>query len=185
MLAVRDAHSDLLTQPADVIEGHAVEITADQPLLGAGSDDRDDRDEIVADRRARQAQLNAQIARVQGDIDVLLARNPTHEPNRKLLKHLANEREHLLTFLTVPGIAATNWRAEQAIRPAVVNRNSWGGNRTSHGAHVQQTLMSVIRTSRQQNVCPITLLQDLQRYRTPTPSSMLRLPASTTEPRGP
>jgi transposase len=85
----------------------------------------------------------------------------------------ANERQHLLTFLTAPAIQATNWRAEQAIRPAVVNRKSWGGNRTSHGAHVQQ------------NVCPIALLQDLQRYRTPTPSSMLRLPASTTEPRGP
>lgn len=182
-LAVRDAHADLLA-PADgdVIDATAVEITADQPLLSAG---RDDRDEIIAAGQDRQTDLDAEIARLQHDIDTLLVRNPTHEPNRKLLKHLRNEREHLLTFLTVPGVAATNWRAEQAIRPAVVNRKNWGGNRTSHGAHAQQTLMSIIRTSRQQDVCPITLLEDLQHHRTPAPSSMLRLPASTTNPRGP
>ena len=66
-----------------------------------------------------------------------------------------------------------------------MNRKSWGGNRTSHGAHVQQTLMSVIRTSRQQDVCPIALLEDLQRHRTPAQSGMLRLPASAADPRGP
>lgn len=67
----------------------------------------------------------------------------------------------------------------------MVNRKNWGGNRTSHGADVQQTLMSVIRTSRQQDVCPITLLADLLRQRTPAPSNMLRLPATTAEARGP
>lgn len=186
MLAVRDQFSDLLTQPADVIDGDAVEITADQPLLGAGSADHDDRDRDERDDgQARQAHLDAEIARLERDADALLTRSPQHNPNRKLLKHLRSEREHLLTFLTVPGVAATNWRAEQAIRPAVVNRKSWGGNRTSHGAHVQQTLMSVIRTSRQQDVCPIALLEDLQRHRTPTHSSMLRLPAATADPRGP
>ena len=45
--------------------------------------------------------------------------------------------------------------------------------------------MSVIRTSRQQNVCPITLLEDLLRQSTPTPSRMLRLPATNADPRGP
>jgi transposase len=183
MLAVRDQFSDLLTRPADmptdIIEGSAVEIAADQPLLGDG------RDEIIARGPDRQAHLDKQIARLQHDVDALLTRNPTHDPNRRLLKHLANERRHLLTFLTVPGVAATNWRAEQAIRPAVVNRKSWGGNRTSHGAHVQQTLMSVIRTSRQQDVCPIALLEDLQHHPTPTHSSMLRLPAASADPRGP
>ena len=31
-------------------------------------------------------------------------------------------------------VQATNWPAEQAIRPAVVNRKVWGGNRTEAGA---------------------------------------------------
>jgi transposase len=185
-LAVRDAHSNLLTRPGDVIDATAVKLTADQPLLPDDRDDRDDRDEIIPAGQDRQEHLKAEIARLEHDIDVLLARSPTHEPNRKLLKHLTRERPHLLTFLTTPGVAATNWRAEQAIRPAVVNRKNWGGNRTSHGAHTQQTLMSVIRTSRQHNVCPIALLEDLQRHSTPTPSRMLRLPTTTTtNPRGP
>ncbi len=189
-LAVRDRHADLLAHPgSEIIEGTAVEITDHQPppLDNSTSDrdDRDDRDEIIAGAQDRHAHLDAQIARLQREIDALLARSPTHAPNRKLLKHLANEREHLLTFLSAPGIAATNWRAEQAIRPAVVNRKNWGGNRTSHGAEAQQTLMSVIRTSRQQDVCPIALLEDLLRQRTPAPSNMLRLPATTAEARGP
>jgi transposase len=190
-LAVRDQHSDLLARPGgDIIEGTAVEICDEQPLLDTSTssrddrDDRDDRDETIGGQD-RQAHLNSEIARLEHEIDALLARSPTHPPNQKLLKHLAAEREHLLTFLSTPGIAATNWRAEQAIRPAVVNRKNWGGNRTDHGADVQQTLMSVIRTSRQQHVCPIALLEDLLRQSTPATSNMLRLPATTAEARGP
>ena len=179
-LAVRDAHSDLLSD-SDVIDATAVEITDSQPRLGPGH--REDREEMIA---GRQANLNTQIARLDSEIDALLARNPTHAPNQKLLKHLANERDHLLTFLKAPGIAATNWRAEQAIRPAVVNRKSWGGNRTARGARVQQTLMSVIRTSRQQHACPIAVLTDLQLKTVPAPSGLLRLPAALpADPRGP
>ena len=205
-LAVRDQHTDLLASGEQVIDSTAVEISDDQPLLGAGQgrkgreghddrqplllnagEDHGDRDEMVTTGQDRQAHLDRDITRLELQIDALLARNPTHAPNQKLLKHLANEREHLLTFLTTPGVAATNWRAEQAIRPAVVNRKNWGGNRTPHGAQVQQRLMSVIRTSRQQGACPIALLEDLLRQRTPAPSSMLRLPATATaaDPRGP
>jgi len=187
-LAVRDAHRDLLTGTGEAIDGTAVEID-DQPLLPAGSsgdgDGDGDGERMIAGHRERQAHLDAEIERLDAQIDALIARTPTHPPNRKLLKHLANEREHLLTFLAAPGIAATNWRAEHAIRPAVVNRKNWGGNRTDHGAHAQQTLMSVIRTARQQRVCPIALLTDLQRHATPAQSSMLCLPAATAEARGP
>ena len=141
---------------------------------------------LIVARQGRQAHLDSEIDRLDGQIDALIARDPTHPPNRKLLKHLANELEHLLTFLTAPGVAATSWRAEQAIRPAVVNRKNWGGHRTDHGAQAQQTLMSVIRTARQQQAGPIALLADLQRHCTPAPSSTLRLPApATAEARGP
>jgi hypothetical protein len=33
-----------------------------------------------------------------------------------------NHREEILTFLYEPDIEATNWPAEQAVRPLVVNR---------------------------------------------------------------
>ncbi len=39
---------------------------------------------------------------------------------------------------------------EQAIRPAMVNRKVWGGNRTTVGARTQQALMSVFETCRRQ-----------------------------------
>jgi len=45
--------------------------------------------------------------------------NPTNE---RLAKHLAKHRNQLFSFLRHPELDATNWRAEQAIRPAVVNR---------------------------------------------------------------
>jgi hypothetical protein len=37
-------------------------------------------------------------------------------------------------LLYCPGLEATNWRAEQAIRPIVVARKVWGRNRTPCGA---------------------------------------------------
>lgn len=37
-------------------------------------------------------------------------------------------------FILEPGLDATIYRAEQSLRPAAVNRNVWGGNRTDAGA---------------------------------------------------
>lgn len=39
--------------------------------------------------------------------------------------HLHREREAIFPFLSCPGLEATNWRAEQALRPAVVARKVW------------------------------------------------------------
>lgn len=62
--------------------------------------------------------------------------------------HLMNRFEQWFGFLVEPKIEPTNWKAEQAIRPAVVNRKVWGGNRTAAGARAQSVLMSVIETAR-------------------------------------
>ena len=67
-----------------------------------------------------------------------------------MAKHLWNYAEQWFGFLTDPTVEATNWRAEQAIRPAVVNRKVYGGNRTAAGAHAQSVLMSVLETCRRQ-----------------------------------
>jgi transposase len=60
-------------------------------------------------------------------------------------------------------VAATDWRAEQALRPAVVTRKTWGGNQTAAGARTQQVLASGLRTATQQHRDPLTLLIDLLR----------------------
>jgi transposase len=69
--------------------------------------------------------------------------------------HLYRRHRDVFTFLRVPGLDATNHKAEQALRPAVVNRKVWGGsglalirgNRTAAGARAQSVLMSVLRTA--------------------------------------
>lgn len=66
-----------------------------------------------------------------------------------LSDHLWRHFASWFTFLTDPSVPATNWEAEQAIRPAVVNRKVWGGNRTEAGAKAQGVLSSVLRTCRQ------------------------------------
>ena len=82
----------------------------------------------------------------------LLAPLKTHADNQKLAAHLWDHQTELFTFLQFPGIDATNWRAEQAIRPAVVNRKVWGGNRTQAGAHAQGVLLSVLGTAQKAKV---------------------------------
>jgi hypothetical protein len=53
-------------------------------------------------------------------------------------QHLWNHRHGLFTFLRHPGLDATNWRAELAIRFGVILRKVWGGNRTWAGAPSQR-----------------------------------------------
>jgi len=57
---------------------------------------------------------------------------------------------------------ATNWRAEQAIRPAVITRKvCGGGNRTRRGADTQQILASLLRTAHQRGLDPTDVLTTL------------------------
>jgi transposase len=86
----------------------------------------------------------------------------TNEPNRRLAGHLLNHAIQWFWFLIDPAIQATNHWAEQAIRPAVVNRKVWGGNRTWPGARAQSILMSVIRTCRQRAVEPLAFLSTIR-----------------------
>src|SRR5512135_901397 len=62
--------------------------------------------------------------------------------------HWRKPWDEWFTFLSHPEVEPPNWEAEQAIRPAVVNRTVWGGNRTGEGARVPGVLMSVLETCR-------------------------------------
>jgi transposase len=147
---------------------HAVRrILKDALALG----DQRNQDTIDADEFA------VKVTDINEQTDKVLQMRPRHEPNRKLLAHLQTEREHTFTFLTEPGVQATNWRAEQALRPAIVNRKSWGGNRTERGARTQQVAMSVIRTARQQTIDPLEVMVNAQRSRQPAASELIKLPA--------
>jgi transposase len=84
------------------------------------------------------AQVAAEVERLGAAVDRLISGRTVYPPNRRLLDHLGRERDALFTFLLRDDdgvrVQATNWRAEHAIRPAVVCRKAWGGNRTWAGA---------------------------------------------------
>ena len=94
----------------------------------------------------------------------------------RFAKHLANEFPAVFLFLCDPSIEATNWRAEQAIRPAVVTRKVCGGNRTRRGADTQQVLASVVRTARQRHLDPRSLITTMLCAPEPVVPEALALP---------
>jgi transposase len=133
-------------------------------ILRRGLHVRDDRDAgaLTASPAANAA------TRLGAAIDTLIAGRTRHPANRRLLNHLARERSALFTFLTTEGVQATNWRAEHAIRPAVLTRKNWGGNRTRAGATTWQALASVQTTATMQHRDPVAVLIPLLRNPQPT-----------------
>jgi transposase len=93
----------------------------------------------------------------------------TNKENRRLAKHINKHAMHWFWFLIDPSIDATNWRAEQAIRPAVVNRKVWGGNRTWGGAHAQSVLSSLLATLQQRHHDALAWLTNSLTSPTPLP----------------
>lgn len=77
-----------------------------------------------------------------------------NKDNDRFAWFLYNHLDQIFAYLARSKMDATNWRGEQAIRPAVVNRKVWGGNRTWIGAQAQGVLMSVIQTCRLRCVDP-------------------------------
>ncbi len=102
---------------------------------------------------------------------------PSQVPDvRRFAAHLGRECPAIWSFLFDPTIEATHWRAEQAIRPAVVTRKVWGGHRTWAGADAQQTLTRVIRTALQRHLNPHALLASMRQSPTPLVPPELQSP---------
>lgn len=59
------------------------------------------------------------------ELEHLVSGNFTNDANRRLANHILKHAMSWFWFLIDPMIDATNWRAEQALRPAVVNRKVW------------------------------------------------------------
>jgi transposase len=95
---------------------------------------------------------------------------------RRFARHLSNEYHAVFSFLFDPTLDATNWRAEHALRPAVITRKTCGGgNRTSKGAQTQQVLASVLRTTQQRGLDATDVLARLLHAPTPAVSDALQL----------
>ena len=114
--------------------------------------------------------------RLLAQISRLIDNPPPHDDAERFAAHLAVEFGAIFTFLWDPAVDATNWRAEQAIRPAVVIRKVCGGNRTRKGADTQQVLASVVRTARQRNLDLPALFATMLRAPVPIVPDVFGLP---------
>ena len=126
----------------------------------------------VRDRYAAGTISEQGMAVARGQVERQLARvldRRTVVPDvQRLVGHLDREWGALFGFLYDPTVDATNWRAEQALRGAVITRKvNGGGNRTAHGAATQQVVASVLRTARQRGLDGIDVLTTLLRAPSP------------------
>ena len=97
--------------------------------------------------------------RLLAQLGRLIDNASTLDASARFAAHLDREFPAAFTCLRDPSVDATNWRAEQAIRPTVVTRTVCGGSRTRRGADTQQVLASVVRTAsqRQLNLAPLII----------------------------
>jgi transposase len=91
-------------------------------------------------------------------------RRLTDPDNLRLAKRLRKQRPHVLRFLYVDALDATNNQAERQLRPGVITRKTSGCNRTDRGAEAHSILGSVLATCRQQAIPILDYLVKLQQY---------------------
>jgi len=129
-----------------VLLQQALQLKAEKPTL----------DPFTFGNRAR---------RLETRLDALIAkrRRFSDPDNARFARRLRKHRPHLLRFLYIDTLDATNNQAERMIRPAVITRKTNGCNRTQPGAETHAILSSVLVTGRQHSVPLLDYLVQLQR----------------------
>jgi transposase len=111
-------------------------------LLRAGLDLRD---RHAAGEISRHGLAVAR-GRLENQLSDLVFPSKTNAANERLPQHLWAHRDHLFTFPRQPGLDATNWRAELAVRLGIILARSGVATTPGVGARAQAVLMSVWRT---------------------------------------
>jgi len=131
----------------------ALKLKAEKPSL----------DPVTFAQRAQalETQLDALISR---------QRNLKDRDNVRFARRLRKHRPHLLRFLYVDGLDATNNLAERQLRPGVIIRKTNGCNRSKGGAETHSVLTSVLVTCRQHSVPILDYMVSLQQFGETPPS---------------
>jgi transposase len=95
--------------------------------------------------------------------------------NLRFARRLHKYRPHLLRFLYVDELDATNNLAERQLRPGVIIRKTNGCNRSKGGAETHSVLASILATCHQHSIPILDYLVSLQRYG----DTPIRLPPSS------
>jgi transposase len=111
---------------------------------------------------------------LESRLDTLIGRQRRlrDRDNARFAHRLRKHRPHLLRFLYVDDLEATNNQAERMLRPAVITRKTNGCNRTRSGAETHAILSSVLVTARQHSIPILDYLVQLQ-YLDGCPSPLL------------
>jgi len=111
-------------------------------------------------------------AAIEQRLDAIVAAYATDadDDGARMARHLAKHRQHLLPFLYVDGLEATNNQAERDLRPGVITRKTGGCNRTQTGAEAHATLASIGATCRKRRIPVLQFLIDIQRSLDHAPS---------------
>jgi transposase len=114
---------------------------------------------------------------LEAQLDALIGpqRRLSDQDTARFAKRLRKHRTHLLRFLYLDDLEATNNQAERMLRPAVITRKTNGCNRTRQGADAHAILSSVLVTCRQHSVPILDYLVQLQ---CPARSTSLAIPVS-------
>jgi hypothetical protein len=73
---------------------------------------------------------------------------------KRFIRKVRNGFDHWFTFVIVPGLEATNNRAERALKEPVVQRKIIGTFRNEKGTRIYETMMSLVATWKQQGLNP-------------------------------
>jgi hypothetical protein len=112
----------------------------------------------------------AKILETQLDTLISKKRNLKDRDNVRFARRLRKHRPHLLRFLYLDGLDATNNQAERQLRPGVIIRKTNGCNRVKAGAQAHSILTSVLVTCRQHSIPILDYMVSLQRFgETPPP----------------
>jgi transposase len=135
-------------------------------LLQAALELKTQKQQLAGARYARQAK--ALEARLDELIDA--KRKLTDPDNARFARRLRKHRPHILRFLYLDELDATNNLAERQLRPEVITRKTNGCNRTEEGAQTHAILGSLLATCRQQSVPILEYLIKLQKFGESPPS---------------
>lgn len=104
---------------------------------------------VIAKRRKTlsESTLKSYKARLERDMDSIMALNVTHKDGRRLRKRYGKHRGSLLTFLDHPELAPDNNSSERALRPTATYRKVTGGFRSTWGADLYAALRSTVGTA--------------------------------------
>jgi len=115
---------------------------------------------------------------LERQLDELIARKRylQNPQNLRFARRLHRHRPHLLRFLYVDELDATNNLAERQLRPGVIIRKTNGCNRSNGGAKTHSILTSVLVTCHQHSIPILDYMVNLQRFDQTPPSLVIAPP---------